>query len=163
MPASLEAFSSSYVFCALRKKIVPPPSAGGRDVVGLVFAGARTLAGNPRPTGLGPIRSRELATRPGSTATCGERELVTPQAATGKLVTPQAARQWSRLRRPGTSCGERGHVCRRPAHRLCESMGFAKYSDTLFDTYGAHWLHKTQAILRIVDGRPTASRLAAFL
>ena len=160
-----------------------------------------------------------MATRPGSTATCGERELVTPQAATGKLVTPQAARQWSRLRRPrgnwsrlrrpesghasgghgetghasggqkvvtpqaatgklvtpqaarqwsrlrrpGTSCGELGHVCRRPAHRLCESMGSAKYSDILFDTYGAHWLHKTQAILRIVVGRPTASRLAACL
>ena len=125
-----------------------------------------------------PQAARELATRPGSTATCGERELVTPQAArelvkerqlvtpqaaTGKLVTPQAARQWSRLRRPGTSCGELGHVCRRPAHRLCESMGSAKYSDILFDTYGAHWLHKTQAILRIVVGRPTASRLAACL
>ena len=31
------SFPSSYVFCDLRKKIVPPPSAGGRDVVGLVL------------------------------------------------------------------------------------------------------------------------------
>ena len=37
-----------------------PPSAGGRDVVGLVFAGARTLAGNPLPTGLAGVQMESV-------------------------------------------------------------------------------------------------------
>ena len=49
------SFSSSYVFCDLRKKIVPPPSAGGRDVVGLVAS----------PSNVGQTILREWSDRDG--------------------------------------------------------------------------------------------------